>query len=89
MTKESELKLAVKDYLKAMRVFNFPLIQGLASYRGAPDRIAIHKGKAYALEIKAPKGKMSEYQTEFKENWQGAGGIYLEIRDIDDLMVHF
>ena len=89
MTKETELKHAIKDYLKINHVFNFPILQGLAAYKGIPDRIAIKDGVAYALEVKAPKGKMSEYQIAFKQDWEAGGGVYLEVRQIEDLFKYF
>jgi hypothetical protein len=77
LTPETAEKIAVKDYLDAKGYFHFPLLQGLASYKGLPDRIAIKNGKVYALEIKTKKGKQSEYQFKFQSYWQKAGGNYI------------
>ena len=76
-TPETGEKQAVKDYLSLMRYFHFPLTAGMGSYRGAPDRIAIKCGKVYAIEVKGPKGRLTEYEKVFATQWTQAGGVYL------------
>jgi hypothetical protein len=41
---------------------------------GAPDLLLIHEGRCYALEIKAPGGRLSEAQLEFLARFNEAGG---------------
>lgn len=89
MTKETQLKGQVKDYLRLKGIFNFPVLQGLGAEKGVPDRIAVKDGKFIALEIKAPKGVMSEYQLNFKQRLELAGGIYLEVRKLEDVIEYF
>jgi len=90
-TKETDLKNQCKDFLKAKGIFNVPLLAGLAAYKGLPDRFAFHKDKTYALEFKAPKGKMSDHQIQFREDFEATGRnhIYLEVRAVEDLMTYF
>ena len=64
---------------------------------GAPDIFAfIPAGKitpdntsycrAYALEVKRPKNTQSLSQIEWQKKFEDAGGIYLIVRSIDDIM---
>lgn len=85
MTPETAEKQAVKQYLDLKGVFHFPLTQGLGTYKGAPDRIAIKAGKVYAIEIKAGSGKQSDYQKQFQQSWEANGGIYL-LGGLEDIM---
>lgn len=48
--------------------------------RGIADISAIIHGKAWQIEIKAGKDKMSEFQKSFKADVEKAGGIYLTVR---------
>ena len=82
---ESMLKSQVKDYLAIRGIFSFPLIQGLGSYRGAPDRVFFYKGIVHFLEIKLPHGRMSEYQLAFQEQCRLAGVPYHVVHSIEEL----
>jgi penicillin-binding protein-related factor A (putative recombinase) len=53
---------------------------------GATDILAVIKGKYVGIEIKDTKGKQSEDQVKFQEALEKAGGTYLLIRNIDDLI---
>ena len=86
MTEETDLKLAVKQYLDLLGIFNFPLLQGLGSYKGLPDRVAHLNGKVVYLEIKKLKGRMSPYQMALADQCASDGIDYLVIRSLDDLM---
>lgn len=89
MTPETALKNQCKDYLALKGIFNFPILQGLGAFKGIPDRIAIHKSIPYAIEFKTKKGRQSEDQIKFQQSWELAGGKYLLIRDLDELMKVF
>ena len=41
---------------------------------GVSDIIAFHKGEAFALELKAPKGRPTIEQLEFLARWRANGG---------------
>lgn len=86
MTLETSLKKAIKDYLNLKNIFWWHNLQGIGSYPGTPDICVVHKGKFYGIEIKAPKGRLSEYQQRFKENLETSEGIFIEARSLDDVM---
>ena len=84
---ETQLKGQIKDYLSYCGVYSFPVTQGLGSYRGAPDRIMHYRGIVHYLEIKLPKGRMSDWQIAFQEQCKDDGIPYHVIRSIEDLEV--
>lgn len=86
MTEETKLKNQIKEYLALRGIFNWHLLQGIGSFRGAPDRIMHHRGKIIYLEIKKKKGKLSERQIEFQEQCLIDNVDYLVIRSLEDLI---
>jgi len=53
---------------------------------GVPDIIIIHHGKAYGLELKSPKGTISDSQEEVFPLLRAAGMPIEIIRSLDDAM---
>lgn len=53
---------------------------------GSPDIICVINGKFVALEIKDIKGKLNDNQIKFKAGLEKAGGIYLTIRSIYEVI---
>jgi hypothetical protein len=86
MTPETQLKSQIKDYLDLKGIFHFPILQGLGAAKGIPDRIAVKDGVVYGIEVKAPKGRMSEHQQRFRDQLIAAGGQYIEARCLEDVM---
>ena len=83
---ETNIKHQVRDYLDIKGVFNFPLLQGIGAYKGLPDRVMHFKDNVVYLEIKKPKGKLSEYQEAFRLMCWRDCIEYLVIRSLDDIM---
>jgi Holliday junction resolvase len=83
--KESDILKQVKDYLRWNGWFVIRIQQGLGSYRGISDLIAIKDGKVVFVEIKTKKGNLSEWQIKFKNDLEAKGGTYVVIRSIDDI----
>ena len=83
---ENDIKRQVKDYLSAKGWFHFHIMQGLGSYRGIPDIIAIKDNRVLFLEIKKPTGEQSQYQKEFEDNITSQGGEYVLVRCLEDLI---
>ena len=61
----------------------------LGAAKGIPDRIAVKDGRFYGIEVKAPRGRMSEFQASFRDELVAAGGVYIEARSLDDVMAYF
>ena len=84
--KESEVRRQIQDYLKWQGWFVFYLLQGLGSYPGLSDLVAVKGGRVVFLEVKRPKGgKQSEKQERFQQRLEAAGGEYIVARDIADV----
>ena len=53
---------------------------------GSPDIICVVKGIYWGLEIKDIKGKLNNNQEIFRDALEKAGGIYLVIKSLDDVI---
>lgn len=53
---------------------------------GAPDRIALYKGYFIALEMKSDDGKLSQAQDDTSGVIWSNGGIYLEIKTLEQVI---
>lgn len=51
------------------------ILKGLGVRAGVSDIIAIHKGRVFALELKAPEGRPTESQMQFISEINAAGGF--------------
>ena len=59
--------------------------------RGVPDRILIHGGKWWAVELKRPGGKLTKLQQVEHRALQKAGAVVLVIDSkdgVDELIAH-
>lgn len=83
---EKDIKAQIKDYLTIMKWFWWPNLQGLGSYDGIPDFIAIKNGRTIYLEAKRPGGKQSPGQIEFEWNIKNQKGEYYLIDCLEDLI---
>ena len=94
--KESEVQKQILDYLALKRVFHYRNNSGAFVdsqkhfYRfgalGSPDIICVINGQFVGIEVKAPKGKQSQYQKEFQKNLEAAGGRYVLAYSLVDIM---
>lgn len=83
---ENDVKAQIKDYLTIKGWFWFYNLQGLGSYDGIPDFIAIKNGRTIYLEVKKPGGKQSPGQIEFEWNITHQKGEYYLIDCLEDLI---
>lgn len=97
--KEKDVQRAALDWLTAKRIFHYRNNTGgffdanKRFYRfgeiGSPDIIAVVKGRYVGIECKGTDGKVSENQAEFGRRLIAAGGTYIVIRSLDDLIAAF
>lgn len=53
---------------------------------GTPDLMGVMEpGKAFAIEVKAPRGTQREAQKRWQEAWEKRGGIYILAKSLDDV----
>lgn len=74
---EKMTRKQICGYLKAMGISYWWNLQGLGSFRGLPDIEGFHKKKHFYIEVKAPKGVLSEHQKAFKEAAEEEGEIVI------------
>lgn len=86
LTPEGAIKRDVKYYFQLKGWFIFPIMQGPLSYRGISDFYVIKDGRGIWVEVKTLKGKQSEYQIKFQQDIEAAGGEYLIVRDVQELI---
>jgi hypothetical protein len=80
------LRIALRQY--GGHVFVVPNAKGsrkVAGFkRGAPDLVALVRGRAYGLEMKAAKGVTSDDQDAVHDAWRAAGCEVEIIRSVED-----
>ena len=82
---ENQIQSAIREYLQYNGWFVIRNQQSLGSLKGLADLTAIRNGKVLWIEVKTPKGRLSEWQTKFKAEIEAHGGIYLEARSVEDV----
>ena len=85
MTPEGQIQKEVKQYLQWTGWFVFKNHQTLGSYKGISDLTAMKKGRTLWIEIKRPKGKLSQHQENFKDHVEKCGGEYLVIHSLEEI----
>lgn len=84
-TPENYVKREIKDYLDVTGWFHFHNLQGIGSYKGIPDRIAVRNGVVVFLECKAPGKDLTEKQENFQRDLIEKGGRYVKVYGYEDL----
>lgn len=82
---ETKILHAVRDALRYSGWLVIRHTAGLGSYAGLPDLQAIKDGRVVMVEVKTPKGRLSDAQAAFSRAWQLAGGEYVVARSVDDV----
>lgn len=82
--KETDIRKQIQEYLRWKGYFVYYNLQGLGSYPGLSDLVAIKGGMTYHIEVKTARGVQSEKQKEFQHNIEMAGGRYILARGIED-----
>ena len=86
-TAETLLTRSIRSLLNAAGIFHWKVHQGLGAVPGVPDLLGVYKGgRLIAIEVKAPKGKVSPAQQMFIDAINGAGGNAFVARSIDDVI---
>jgi hypothetical protein len=90
VTEADTLKL-IKEYLKLKGFFVVRMQQGMGSHKGIPDLYFIGRNfKCECIqgwcEVKAPRGKLSVFQVEFRDTVTRLGGNFIEAHSLDDVM---
>jgi hypothetical protein len=84
--KERDVLKQVRDYLSWHHWLVVRIQQSLGCHKGLPDLLAVRDGVVLFIEVKTPKGKLSRYQEQFRDELKAHGGNYVVIRDLADVM---
>lgn len=82
---EGEILRPIRDFLRAEGWLVIRNQQGLGSYRGLPDPTAIRGSQVWRIEVKTPRGHLSEGQENFRRDVREHGGSWLLARSIQDV----
>lgn len=92
--RESDIQRDILDYLAKRRIFHYRQNTGgwkneqghfyRFGSKGSPDIVCIIQGRYVGLEVKTPKGKLSDDQVAFHQNAMAAGGIVFTVRSLDE-----
>ena len=87
MTPEKKVKTKVVAILKGFGAYYFYPVTGGYGASGVPDIVGCYKGKFFAIECKAGKGKTTALQEKNIANIYAAGGTALVVNEdnIDDV----
>ena len=85
MTPETAVKKEIKDWLNIKGWFNFPILQGLGSYKGIADKITIKNGIVLFVEAKSETGKLTPDEENFRNDIISNGGHYVIARGYEDI----
>ena len=82
---ESDIQRQIREYMQYHGWFVIKIHQSLGSYKGIADLYALRDGKHVWIEVKTPKGRLSEHQERFREDVGRHGGVYMVARSIEDV----
>lgn len=83
---EKEITKAIRSMLKGLGVFHWKNFGGPMCQPGVPDILGIWQGRMLGIEVKAPKGRLSESQHRFIDSINREGGLAFVARSIDDVI---
>lgn len=75
----------ITDALRRSGWAVFYIFQGLGSYKGISDLIALKDGKTIFIEVKTPTGRQSEHQKKFEKICIEHGCRYILARSVNDV----
>lgn len=98
MGEESDIQKEIVKALKARGIFFLSIpnerkdmttlnkMKSLGYTPGAADLLIVRDGRVYFLEVKAPTGRLSDNQKDFRQRALNAGSDYAVVRSVDQAM---
>lgn len=83
---EGTIKDGIIQYMRLRGWFIFHVWQGMYSYKGISDTIAVKQGQVFFIEIKTSKknSKQNANQIQFQLDIEQHGGKYFILRSVED-----
>ena len=82
---ESQIQSMIIQMLRQFGWFVVKIHQSLGSYKGIADLYALKDGRNIWIEVKTPRGRLSEHQERFRDDVGAHGGEFIVARGIDDI----
>ena len=85
---ETDITHTIRDLLKLAGIPHSKILQGLGAEKGIADIIGClpdQGGRMLAIEVKTPKGKVSEHQKEWLARMKKGGALCLVARGPEDV----
>lgn len=82
---ESQIQSLIIQMLRQFGWFVVKIHQSLGSYKGIADLYALKDGRNIWIEVKTPRGRLSEHQERFRDDVGAHGGEFIVARGIDDI----
>lgn len=86
ITPEGLLTRNVRRLLNTLGVWHYKHHGGLGGAKGVSDIIGIYKGRFLAIELKAPRGYLSDDQKAFLAAVEAQGGIAFMAKSVEDVI---
>lgn len=95
---EHDIQSQIIDWLRIEGIFHYRNNTGAFSReykgkrrfarfgkKGAPDIVAVYRGKYIGIEVKRPGKPLSPSQEEFRQELENSGGIYVWATKLEDV----
>jgi hypothetical protein len=82
--RESSITRAIMQFLRSLPDCHAVKTWGGPISAGLPDILGCWRGRAFALEVKRPGGKLTPRQAAGLDTWRRAGAIAAVVRSVDD-----
>ncbi|MFH2074725.1 MAG: VRR-NUC domain-containing protein [Pseudomonadota bacterium] len=86
---ETIIMRQIKHYLELRGWFVYRNHQSLGSYPGIPDLTALKNGRVVWIEVKRPRGKISDHQAAFSVKVRDQDCEWYCLYSLDDAMETF
>lgn len=97
--REQDIQRQILDWLELQHIFHWRANTGAFAgeykgkkrfvrfgKKGTPDIFAVLGGKIFGIEVKGPKGRISEDQAQFGMELRLAGGEYIVASCLEDVL---
>ncbi len=82
---ENQIQSMIIQMLRQFGWFVVKIHQSLGSYKGIADLYVLKDGRSIWIEVKTPRGRLSEHQERFRDDVGVHGGEFIVARGIDDI----
>lgn len=82
---ETAIRRAIVEFLRLNGWKVARIVQSALSEKGIPDLCAIREGQTCWIEVKTPKGRLSEHQERWLQDLENHGGWYIVARSVEDV----